>query len=274
MAETAKIRPRSEVIMLLIQPIASAGVAYLAKWHINPLWVVLTHAILGFIAALLLVTKNPSLWWVAALLLQLKTLLDNMDGGLARATQKVTLMGRYFDTGMDFFVNIALFFALSFYGSPLLCWLAFILLTLMLSLDFNTERLYKQAHLVQPQETLPPIGAPKPIYYFFKGFYMLLFAPQDKLIETLDKTLFKRVTGYDYSKALKAIQQHWSDLFSTAMLVNLGLSTQMFLLGLCLVLGHPYWYIYSIYLQAAYVLIIQYLRSVRLKRYLVKSELG
>lgn len=154
----------------------------------------------------------------------------------------------------------------------LLCWLAFILLTLLLSLDFNAERLYKQAYFTQPKEILPPLGAPKPIYYLFKGLYTLLFKPQDKLTETLDKTFFKCLTRYEYSKAPKDMQQRWSDLFSTAALVNLGLSTQMFLLGLCLVLGHPYWYVYCIYVQAAYVFMIQFLRAIRLKRYRTRNE--
>jgi archaetidylinositol phosphate synthase len=268
MPTAKKIRPRSEIIMLLIQPIASAGIQYLAKWRVNPLWIVFIHALLGFIAALLLYFKNPGLGWIAAILLQFKTLLDNMDGGLARATQQVTLMGRYFDTGMDFFVNIALFAALSLYSSPLLCWLAFALLTLILSLDFNAERLYKEARSTTPAETSVPIGAPMPIYLFFKGLYILLFAPQDKLLETLDKTLFKWIVHKPYSQASSNLQQYWSDLFSTATLVNLGLSSQMFILGLCCILGYPYSYVYCIYLQAIYVVIIQVLRVIRLKRHL------
>jgi phosphatidylglycerophosphate synthase len=228
--------------------------------------VVLTHAVLGFIAAFLLFANSDL--WLAAILLQLKTLLDNMDGGLARATHQITQMGRYFDTSMDFLVNIALFIALSNYGLVWLCWLAFVLLTLMLSLDFNAERLYKQAHFPQINETSPPIGAPQTIYRFFKGIYTLLFAPQDKLIETLDKLIFKQITHQDYQASVIETQRVWSDLFSTATLVNLGLSTQMFILGLCLILGHPYWYIYSILFQAVYVMVIQIIRALRLKRYL------
>ena len=271
MAQIAKTRPRSELVMLLIQPVASAGVRFLAKWRVNPLWVVLSHAVLGFIAAFLL-TQYTELEWLAAILLQLKTLLDNMDGGLARATNQITLMGRYFDTGMDFLVNIALFMALSSYGPDWLCWLAFVLLTLILSLDFNAERLYKQAHFLQFKETVPPIGAPQTIYGLFKGLYTLLFAPQDKLIETLDNIIFKQIAHQDYQASPEKIKKVWSDLFSTAMIVNLGLSTQMFILGLCLILGHPYWYVYSIYLQAAYVIIIQIIRAIRLKRYMQNSR--
>ena len=272
MAKAAKERPRSEVIMLVIQPLASMGVEYLAKWRVNPIWVVLTHAVLGLMAALLLAQENTNLLWACALLLQLKTLLDNMDGGLARATGQITLMGRYFDTGMDFFVNVALFVALSFYGSAWLSLLALILLTLILSLDFNAERLYKQVHLAPAKELEPPIGAPMPIYQFFKGIYTLLFAPQDRLLEALDHGWFKRVARCDYQKAPQDARLVWSDVFSTATLVNLGLSTQLLILSTCLLLGHPYWYVYSIFLQTAYVMVIQFLRAFRLRRYMRRNK--
>ena len=51
---------------------------------------------------------------VAALLLQVKTLLDNADGLLARASGRVTLAGRYLDTEADLVVNAALFAALGY----------------------------------------------------------------------------------------------------------------------------------------------------------------
>ena len=48
----------------------------------------------------------------AALLLQLKTVLDNADGQLARATGRVTVLGRYLDSESDCSSNAALFAAL------------------------------------------------------------------------------------------------------------------------------------------------------------------
>ena len=49
---------------------------------------------------------------LAAVLFQVKTLLDNADGPLARVTGRVTLVGRYLDTLADLVVNAALFAAL------------------------------------------------------------------------------------------------------------------------------------------------------------------
>ena len=254
--------------MQLVQPMADAGVRLLRPTGLNPLFIVLTHAVLGFIAAALLVAQPKGFLLTAALLLQLKTLLDNMDGGLARATGQITMMGRYFDTGMDFFVNIALFSALALYGSPLQSLIAFVLLTFILSLDYNAERLYKLERYGPPKDTPPPIGAPRPLYAFFKGFYDHILAPQDRAIAQLDKAHFEQLSSISYGKAPLELRLAWADLFSTASLVNLGLSTQLFILGVCLVIGQPFWYIYSLFLQALYVLSVQLVRAVRFRRYL------
>ena len=56
----------------------------------------------------------------AALLLQLKTVLDNADGQLARAAGKESVLGRYLDSESDLLVNAALFAALGHVtGRPL-----------------------------------------------------------------------------------------------------------------------------------------------------------
>lgn len=268
-AKAAKLRPRSELIMRLIQPLATAGVQVLARWHINPLWIVTTHALLGFIAAGLLAAQQPALWLEAAILLQLKTLLDNMDGGLARATNQVTRMGRYFDTGMDTLVNLSLFIALGLYGSLAVALVAFMVQMLLLSADFNAERLYRDARQ-RPQPTKPlapdPIGAPIILYSLFKGFYEFLLKPQDALIRRADAWLFKLAAARTYENAPLKWRLRWSDLYSTATLVNLGLSTQLAVLGACLLLGKPYWYVYSIFYEGVYVLLIQLSRIYRFKR--------
>ena len=49
---------------------------------------------------------------LAALLLQLKTLLDNADGRLARVSGRMTRLGRFLDSSSISLVNVALFAAL------------------------------------------------------------------------------------------------------------------------------------------------------------------
>ena len=142
--EARKPRPRREWIMVVVQPLASRCVTWAARRRIDPRTVVAAHALLGLAAAGLLTRHAGAALVAAAVLLQLKTLLDNVDGGLARVTGRVTEAGRYLDTGADLIVNIALFAALTRHGPAVPAWLALVLVTLVLSLDFNLEGRYRE----------------------------------------------------------------------------------------------------------------------------------
>src|SRR5690606_26015463 len=103
-------------------------------------------------AAAALLLAGDSRWGLvgAALSLQVKTVLDNVDGGLARATGRVTELGRYLDTGLDLIVNVLLFVALARHGPWPLAALALVVLTVVLSYDFNAEALYREARAGEP----------------------------------------------------------------------------------------------------------------------------
>jgi hypothetical protein len=230
--------------------------------------VVAAHALLGLAAAGLLTSHASAALVAAAVLLQLKTLLDNVDGGLARVTGRVTEAGRYLDTGADLIVNIALFAALTRHGPAVPTWLALVVVTLVLSLDFNLEGRYRELRDdpgAAPPSPLPP-GAPAWILGLLKGMYRVLFAPQDRWLRRLDRTLFERASGRPEEDAPAGLRRAWNDLFSTASVVNLGLSSQLALLGLLCLLGRPYLYVVAVYLQLVYVLAVQAVRVVRLRR--------
>ena len=275
LSHVAKVRPRSEVVMRFIYPLARRLIQRLAVYGINPLFIVLSHGALGLLAAALIAIGGGLAFVLAALLLQLKTLLDNIDGGLARATGQVTEMGRYLDTVVDFIVNIALLAALSNYGSNVLSLLAFVWLTIILSLDFNAEHLYKsrrqEAAQSQRAPQEPP-GAPLWLLELFRGIYALLFAPQDRWLRELDMRYLEQLSGQPRDQLDADTLLHWNDLFSTATLVNLGLSTQMLILGVLLLLGWPFAYVGALWLMAVYVVAVQWWRGERFKRYLTERE--
>lgn len=257
--------------MILIQPLASLGVRLLARLGVDPLAVVLTHGVLGLLAALLIALDGAPALRLAALALVLKTILDNIDGGLARATGRVTEMGRYLDTVVDLVVNAALFGALSRHGPLLPAVLAFATLTLILSLDFNMERLYRLERTPPGRDGADegaPIGAPRPLFDLVRGTYRTLLAPQDRLIARLDRLAFERITREAHAAASLDRRLAWSDLFSTATLVNLGLSSQMLLLAALLLAGRPYGYVGAVGLQGVYVVGVQLLRPLRMRAYL------
>ena len=151
---------------------------------------------------------------VAALLVQLKTVLDNADGQLARLTGRVTVFGRYLDSECDLLVNVALFAAL---GAPLAL-LGFVLLTLILSTNFNVERLSRGAAAGWDSS---PLGR----------VYGLLYGWQDRLAE--------RILG---GRTIHSWQ--------VTTLANLGMTTQLAAFGLCMVLGHPLAFVWVLVAEA------------------------
>jgi len=259
--------------MLLVQPLADRLVARLARTPVAPWHVVALHTLVGFAAALLVSSPAPAAWLWAALLLQVKTVLDNVDGGLARATGRVTEFGRYFDTVSDLLVNAALFWALARHGPWLGTLAGFLSLTLALSGDFNAERLHRQAHSgragdAQADRQAPsvPAGAWPWALTLVRGFYRAVLAPQDRALEAADRRLFRLAAGKPWAEAGPVERRRWSDVFSTGALVNLGLSTQYLALGVALWLGMPYAWVVLAWLLVPYLLVVQALRVTRFRR--------
>ena len=272
LAAAAKQRPRSEVLLRALRPLTDTLVALLSRTGVHPHTIVLTHTALGVVAAALIVLGPAGWGWAAALLLT-KMLLDNLDGGVARATGRVTRTGRYLDSVLDTAVNLLLFAALAVHGPGVWAWplaaLAALVLMLVLSLDYNLERRYKALRTTDVGATrAEPIGAPRQVFELLRGAYQALLAPQDRLLARADEALFERQAGQPYDRAPLDVRLAWSDLFSTTTLVNLGLSTQLLLLALCLVLGVPFAYVWFVLASGLYVLAVQALRLWRLRRYL------
>ncbi len=267
----AKARPRSEYVMRIVQPAVRPIIAALARWGVNPLAVVLAHTLLGLIAAVLVAAGGPGAldpaWIGAAVLLQVKTMLDNTDGGLARATGQVTEMGRYLDTVMDLVGNAAIFAALAVHGPAVASGAAFVVLMLVLSWDHNLERRYREARGAGTDPADAPPGAPKALLVLVRGVYRTVLAPQDRLVARVDDALLGWARGGRASEAPPAQRRAWSDLFSTASVVDLGLSTQLLVLGLALVAGKPFAYVWIVVAQAAYLVCVQLLRVARFRRY-------
>jgi len=237
----AKARPVQEFLnALLFRPLAHLVVLLLRGTPVKPHHLVLGHTGLVLGAAWLLLRGEDLL---AALLLQLKTVLDNADGQLARLRGEVTELGRYLDTGMDFLGNLALFLALGLRtGSLGKALLAFLVFTLVQSYDFNLERLYRLSRgLPLPEGPLDP---ETPWLRLFRGLYALLFAPQDRAIAALERFLQER---------FRLDPLRFWDEGALAGVVNLGLTTQLFFLGVFLLFHQPGAYLTFVLLQALYL---------------------
>jgi archaetidylinositol phosphate synthase len=218
---------RELLLEVVFRPLSNALAAPLARAGIGPPVVVLANATAGILAALVLFTGNLV---VAAVLLQLKTLLDNTDGALARATGRVTLTGRYLDTIADLVVNLVIFVALGHVtGQPILAAFAFVVLTLVLAVDFNVTELYREAHGVPTEQPRSTGGSAERA---LAAAYRVFFASLDRALRGVSAWRFGDRPAYDR--------------FAVTVLANLGLTTQLAILGLCLVLGVPSVYVWLV----------------------------
>jgi archaetidylinositol phosphate synthase len=197
----------------VFRPLAHPLVLVLARLRVPPPVVVAAAGSAGLGAAMEL--GRGSLL-VAAVLVQLKTLLDNADGQLARLTGRTSAFGRYLDSEVDLLVNAALFAALAWTtGRVVLALAGFLALTSVLSLNFNAERLARGAS-AEPEDGGRPTA-------LLRRVYGLVYAPQDRLAE-----------------ALVARRPALTSPLAVSLLANLGMSTQLAAFGLLIALGHPF----------------------------------
>ncbi len=184
----------------------------LAQLRVPPPAVVLANAATGGAAAWFLGSRH---FVLAALLLQAKTVLDNADGQLARMTGRTSVLGRYLDSESDLLTDAAVCAALGYVSAWWVGALAFTCLTLVLSVNFNAERLHRGV----PAEPLPAAAG---FARALQRFYAITYAPQDRLVERF-----------------AAPRPGWPDALTVQVLANLGLSTQLAVLGACLAAGAP-----------------------------------
>ena len=196
----------------IFRPLAHPLVLGLARLRVPPPLVVVSAGAAGVAAA---VELGRGSLLVAALLVQLKTLLDNADGQLARLTNRTSAFGRYLDSEVDLLVNAALFAALAWTtGQAALALAGFLALTSVLSLNFNAERLSRRG-VAEPE-------AGGRATAFLRRFYSLVYSPQDRLAESL-----------------VARRPVLAGLSAVSLLANLGMSTQLAVFGVLIAVGHP-----------------------------------
>lgn len=213
LARSRKPRRGTELVCEgIFRPLAHPLVLLLARLRVPPPLVVGAAGGAGIAAA---VELGRGSLLAAALLVQLKTLLDNADGQLARLTCRTSAFGRYLDSEVDLLVNATLFAALGWTtGRPALALAGFLAVTSVLSLNFNVERLARGG-MAEPE---PGGGGTA----FLRRIYGFVYAPQDRLAESL-----------------VACRPVLTTPLAVSLLANLGMSTQLAVFGLLLALGEP-----------------------------------
>ena len=262
LARSRKRRPARELVVATVfMPLANLVVRALLPLRVPPPAAVLANAFAGLLAA---VALQRGAFVLAALLLQLKTILDNADGQLARASGRVSLLGRYLDTEADLVVNAVLFAALgSVTGEPWLALASFCALTLVLSVNFNVAELYREIH---GEMTRGPTPSGRSVEKALGVVYRVAFAPQDRLVRAVSARRLERALADEPDVERRRIATlAYHDRLTVAVLANLGLSTQLVVLGVCLAVGFPSAYLWLALGYAALPPFLQ-LRRERLAR--------
>ncbi len=258
-------RSRPELVVeWIFRPLAGLVVAVLLPVRVPPVAVVLANAVAG-LAAAAAVARGQLV--AAALLLQLKTVLDNADGLLARRSGRASALGRYLDTEIDLVVNVAVFAALAREtSSPLLALASFFALTLVLSADFNEDVLHRRAR-GETVVTDPPAAGEGALARGLSRIYGFLFAPQDRALQSFaQKRLARILVGVSDAGDRQRATLAYHDGGTSTILANLGLSTQLAVLGVCLVLGAPVVYLWLVLLFAASLPFVQIRRELGARR--------
>jgi len=212
LARSRKPRNGYEILCeAVFRPLAHPLVLVLVRLRVPPPAVVLAAGAAGIAGA---VEIGRGSLIAAAILIQLKTLLDNADGQLARLTGRMSAFGRYLDSEVDLLVNAALFAAIGRHaGQPLAGLIGFVALTSVLSLNFNAARLSRAAS-AEPDDGRPTA--------WLRAVYRIVYRPQDRLAEWI------------VARRPALTSPRW-----VSVLANLGMSTQLAVLGVCLVFGAP-----------------------------------
>jgi archaetidylinositol phosphate synthase len=230
-----KRRHGTEVLCeFLFRPLAHLVVLALLPLRVPPPAVVLCAAATSPVAAVE-VARGELV--AAAILLQVKTVLDNADGQLARLSGRVSVLGRYLDAECDLLVNAALFAALgAVTREPLLAAVAFVVVTVVLGINFNAERLYRRER-GDATDPMPPAEGPARV---LERIYRIVYSPQDRLVDRFVEWRLTRAAA-DPARRLA-----YHDGWTVGVLANLGLSTQLAALGVCLALGAPAAYLWLV----------------------------
>lgn len=134
-----------------------------------------------------------------AMFLQVKNLLDAVDGSLARARSTPSRVGRFLDSLADFFINLLVFVAIA-PRHPIFALLALLFATLQCSYYNYYSVVYRKqtggdtTSRVDETENFALPGDNPHLLSFLKWLYAILYGWQDRLMQYLEKATMEGVS--------------------------------------------------------------------------------
>lgn len=289
--KSVKPRPVEEIANIQIfRPLAHILLLEIKDKNISPEVIVFIHTSMVILSSILIYYKDSIfLGLLAAILLQLKTVLDNLDGQLARYKNKTTIAGRYLDTLMDYLGNLSIFIALGLkYNQLIFSLSSFLIFTFVLSYDFNIEKIHKEKLQNGKKSNLSNCSYSKKtnnLETILKKIYDYLLGYQDKLITYFEnKTyVFLLNLGFSKSKAeyILASENHknlkyFENLFWKKeylnITANMGLSTQLLILGILLIFNMEFYFLYFPFICFAIISLLFFYRVISFLNHLFGKD--
>lgn len=221
------------------RPLAIKVVASLKDSSITSIHVTCLFILIGLLAAPLIVAESPVALISAALLLQLKNLLDAVDGSLARAQNKPSLVGRYLDSLGDFCVSSVVMLAFASllvprWGIALASLVAMLGLLMMLlqgsyynffSVLVQRER---RGSVMSRLDERAPIDEGLALAKALQRLYLIIYGWQDRLVQRLVRWAQGSCDAQRHPALTQPLHLSWVSA--------LGLGCQLALQSVCLLL--------------------------------------
>ncbi len=234
------------------KPAALYILPHIYPTSISPIHITILATAAGTGAAALIAAGSRQDLIAAAFLVQIKNILDTLDGHLARARNRPSRIGGLLDSDTDFLTNLLLFLAVRyrlaghFPTTILIPMVSFAFFSSLIQCSYFVY--YVRCYLAVAEgifpavvgeittEDLPPAGTAsgKKVQKFLELFYHVVYGWQDLLIRWIDRlslklsTAPKRIEGRDSEGRLHAWYSR-KDLLEYHSVMGLG--TQLFILS-------------------------------------------
>ncbi len=239
-----------------LRPAAYRIVLLLYDTPVHSVHVTWCFLAVGLVAAWLIDRATPAAFVFAALLIQVKSVLDAVDGQLARARRSPSRIGRFFDSAVDIIVQAFLIMACARVAVRMTGEQWYILLGIAAFLSSEIQNSFWVYYNVRfrslkegrdrtisdevREETIYPYDAKMPrVLRFLKIFYHLAYGWQDRLVSIVDE-VSRRGAG-----AVSRKDPLWyCDRTFLRASGFLGLGTHLLAMSMSLVLSRPDLYLF------------------------------
>lgn len=236
------------------RPVANYLTKILIPTKISSVSITLFYTICGFTAAILYSSGKTLNFLVAAILLQVKNILDAVDGSLARSRNKPTKTGRYLDSICDFIVNFFVYWGIFFYvyKQPVLSLIPSLFCLLFAHLQCSY---YNYAYLLYRDltkgDTTSCINEEKffcydyenkKIVFVLQKLYLLIYGWQDKLMIWIDNfTINNKLKKLPLEKQTKILFKLNTNKNFLTLVSALALGTQLLIITFFSFLSFPHY---------------------------------